>query len=66
MTRKDYIAMAHALFATRPRLESDEDTICGLQWNQDVRAIADVLQADNDRFRREQFIAACGGLIIWD
>jgi hypothetical protein len=61
MTKKDYQAIAGALYGAR------QDHANRSQWEDEVREtigdvtarIADVLAADNPRFDRETFIAAC-------
>jgi len=61
MTRKDCQLIAEALEATRP-----DDFENGLppvvQWQDDVKAIARRLQADNPRFDANKFYMACGGI----
>lgn len=56
MTRKHYEALAAALLATRPM--SDERFAGG---NDAVVAVAAALAADNPRFDRARFLAACNG-----
>ena len=59
MTRKDYELIAgavrDALHSARPWSEDKEDGI-----RLAVRSIADALAADNPRFDRSRFLAACG------
>lgn len=57
MTQRHFVALAAALDATRP----DNDAPNFDQWAADVRAVADVCAAANDRFDRDRFIAACNG-----
>jgi hypothetical protein len=58
MTRKDYTALAAALANVRPI--HGEDARFHAQFNLDAHAVADVLAADNARFDRARFLAACG------
>lgn len=60
MTRKDYIKLAGALKAERPGENWDANK--RVQWDQDVKAIARVLESDNKLFKTDVFTAACGGL----
>lgn len=64
MTRKHYTALARKLYAAKPAVNrrlSDyaipAGPYCG--WWESVRAVADVCEADNDRFDRGRFIKAC-------
>lgn len=52
MTKKDYIKIAAALAYTRT---VDHREV----WGVIVNEIADILAADNARFDRERFYAAC-------
>jgi hypothetical protein len=62
-SRKDYYAAAAALAKVAPptapvgaeRIPEDRAT-----WLRCVDAIADVFEADNERFDRERFYVACG------
>jgi hypothetical protein len=56
MTRKHYITLAAALRRSQPFADEPHHFD---QWLDDVRAIANVLAADNPRFSRERFYAAC-------
>lgn len=58
MTRKDYQLIAAALYRARPTEASGALEV--LQWVSDSLSIADALQADNPRFDRRRFLAACG------
>ncbi len=67
MSRKNYVAMAAALKAARPRAKCFEG--CKVHaptpaelatWHTCVMAAADVFALDNPRFDRERFAAACG------
>jgi hypothetical protein len=57
MTKKDYVALAHALQDARGHSSARE-------WNQGVdeaaQEIARVLAADNGRFDRDRFLSAAG------
>ena len=59
MTRKDYELIAaatrDALHSARPWSEDKEE---GIRLT--ARSIADALAADNPRFDRSRFLAACG------
>lgn len=57
MTKKDYALIAAALQAAFP---AERIGPKAAQWAQDVRAIANALAADNDRFDRERFCTAAG------
>jgi hypothetical protein len=57
MTRRHDNAIAGALRATEPL----GDERAWVQWSTDVRAVADVLEADNPRFERARFVYACAG-----
>jgi hypothetical protein len=54
MTRKDYVAIARALRGSRYLVQPNR-----FQWSTTVKAIADTLAADNPRFDRTRFYAAC-------
>lgn len=63
MTRKDYVAIAEAIYTTRETLP-----IVTGYWEAQLEAIgratqlvADVFAEDNPRFDRARFIAACEG-----
>ncbi len=62
MTRKDYVAIA-AAFAKSGTVAFTGAPLTGAalaQWQYDIACIADVFAADNARFDRARFIAACG------
>lgn len=70
MSAKDYRALADALKNERPSPQTDpsEDYKvterrfgAELQWQRMVRAVANVCAADNVRFDRGRFYAACDG-----
>jgi hypothetical protein len=52
MTRKDYVMIAEVIATS---WHGSEDTQADL-----ARNFADVLEADNPRFDRARFLAACG------
>lgn len=63
MTRKDYVALARAFAKVQP-LDSEPHHFD--QWADDVRAVADILEADNPRFDRLRFLyaaASTGGTV---
>ncbi len=61
MTRKDYINLANRLSGTYPASYAGTQTEVATykQWYLDISAIADAFQADNPRFDRDKFMAAC-------
>lgn len=62
MSRKHYVAIADALRFEHlgiDTLRADGATRLD-QYRRDVKAIADVLAADNGRFDRGRFYRACG------
>jgi hypothetical protein len=56
MTRRDYVSIASTLRRSQPFADEPHHLD---QWVTDVRAIADTLAADNPRFDRKRFYAAC-------
>ena len=56
MTRKDYEALAAAFRAARPK---EDKTDMVWQWDYTAYRVADALYADNERFDRDKFYAAC-------
>lgn len=58
MTRKDYVRLASALAGNKVRPIAGWENVHA-QWCGDVLAIADALAADNPRFDRDRFYAAC-------
>ena len=67
MTKKDYEALASAFIRTKPLFIGDMDSMEYLhhsleygQWKQDVVAVIQALAADNPRFHKGKFMAACG------
>ena len=62
MTRKDYIALARALTAARANNRTGDANRALYNNGIDNAAacIADALAADNPRFDRARFLAACG------
>lgn len=63
MTHKDYVAIAGAFARSRPDVDGSPDGATAdawlEQWKDDVDKVAAVLQKDNPRFRREEFLGAC-------
>ena len=59
MTRKDYVLLAHALHASKPRPQESDYLSASLQWGADVQSIARALQGENPRFDAERFVTAC-------
>lgn len=62
MSRKDYEAFAVALASVRPEYTDHADKESWAQerqWESCVRAVGDVLAADNSRFDRVRFVQAC-------
>ena len=55
-SRKDYAAVAAAIYAEAKRAPQDDRTI----HMRIANAIANVFAADNPRFNRARFIEACG------
>lgn len=60
MTRKDYELLAATFAATKP----DPDTAMYRQWERDIRAVSDALQAENPRFDRGRFQYAATAPIV--
>lgn len=63
MTRKDYELIARALQASLPDdpvWDTHDLAVAHRQRGRTVHCIADALAADNPRFDREGFLAACG------
>jgi hypothetical protein len=54
MTRKDYEAFAEAVRVEQWNAEHDTWTV-----GQVINMMADVFRADNPRFDRDRFVAAC-------
>ena len=62
MTKKDYIAIAKVLAAHRMRRPTDDsDGRIADRLDDVTEAFADMLAADNPRFDRVRFLAACSG-----
>ena len=62
MSRKHYVALADALRSERQYIDDTDGARSPRlsQWSRDVKAIADVLAADNGRFDRGRFYRAAG------
>ena len=63
MTRKDYVAIAAALKGARLEghgLNSASIKYIGEQWKLCAEHVAATMAADNPRFDRARFLAACG------
>jgi hypothetical protein len=58
MTKKDYVALAAALKATKP--PSNADAYAQQQWRDCVQAVFEVCVKDNPDFHRGKFLTACG------
>lgn len=58
MTRNDFELLARSLAETQPA-EPGQD---GGQWYRDCNAIASLCAAQNSRFDRHRFLAACGAM----
>ena len=57
LSRADFTAIASALASTRPEPHQRMRLV---QWERDCLAVASALSSTNPRFRRDQFLAACG------
>jgi hypothetical protein len=62
MTKKHFKALAEALRETRPDLVI-APLEYKIQWNSDVRAVANACRTFNPLFDYGKFINACGGLV---
>lgn len=65
MTRKDYVAIAEAIAASKLGEYADLEEAQYYSGREDgvtvvARNIADVMQSDNPRFDRSRFLKACG------
>lgn len=60
MSKKDFIALADALRAEKPGANWDANK--HVQWECDVKAVADVLARDNPRFMRGRWMEYVNGL----
>ena len=56
MTRKDYVAIARAIYQTR---QDRHDGVATMTLESVAERIATVMEVDNPRFDRERFIKAC-------
>ena len=66
MTRKDYVLIANAINASRPKDDGtwqSEDMLFGatFAWKRTVEDMANALYCTNPRFDRERFVNACYG-----
>jgi len=64
MSKKDYQAIAGALYAVRPTCNDQGPHDCDTpvsreQWNFDVRAVMGVMAQDSPRFDCARFVEAC-------
>ena len=60
MTRKDYVAAARVLHERKPLWNAMPCFEIELaKWDEIVAGIADMFAADNARFERLRFVAAC-------
>ena len=59
MSKKHFIALADALRAEKPASHWDPNK--RVQWELDVKAIADVCCSSNPRFKRERWLAYVNG-----
>ena len=66
MTRKDYVLIAEALRAVRPRAgdaNATADVVQWMgrldQWSDVALSVAEALARDNERFDRLRFLEAC-------
>ena len=59
MSKKHFIALADALRAEKPGSNWDPNKM--VQWELDVKAIADVCQRSNPRFNRERWMDYING-----
>lgn len=60
MSKKDFIALANALRAQKPAEHWDPNK--RVQWELDVKAIADVCAASNRAFMRDRWMDYVNGL----
>ena len=61
MTRKDYVAIARAFHECKP-LDNGTGAVFAAErqkWDECVAVVAEVFAADNARFERLRFVAAC-------
>lgn len=67
MTRKHFVDLAEALHNIQPASPVGNNdgalVAAAVIWNAAVRATGDVCDKHNDRFNRDAFVAACGGLV---
>ena len=59
MTKKHFIALADALSAEKPGSGWNPNKL--VQWELDVKAVANVCQSQNPNFNRERWLAYVAG-----
>ena len=59
MTKKNFIALADALKAEKPGTNWNPNKM--VQWELDVKAIADVCAASNPAFKRDRWLGYIAG-----
>jgi hypothetical protein len=59
MSKKDYQAIARALYKTRITAKPDLPPVAVAMWQRACADVADALKADNPAFSRERFAEAC-------
>lgn len=59
MTRKDYVAIAHAFAVHRPSEGPPGHNQACNMWVSLQKKLADAFEIDNPRFNRSRFYAAC-------
>lgn len=59
MSKKHFIALADALRAEKPGINWDPNKM--VQWELDVKAIANACAASNPRFNRERWMSYVNG-----
>jgi len=60
MSRKDYVIISEVFNNNRPGENWDANK--RVQWNLLVKDMASALKSDNNAFKPERFMDACGGL----
>ena len=59
MSKKDFIALADALRSEKPGANWNPNKM--VQWELDIKAVADVCQKSNPRFNRDRWLAYIAG-----